>query len=122
MIRNCFVGLQGKVKLVADAVWSKLTGVFVNDVQHVQVRVLSTRRIVTARTTGCMLQPALKQLSKSCQCSICCMTIISFKNACSRRLACGDLKHTYLTTTKSSNACCACPVCMSSDNICDIRA
>lgn len=29
--------LQGKVRLVADAVWSKLTGVFVNDVLHVQV-------------------------------------------------------------------------------------
>ncbi|KAL0027912.1 hypothetical protein WJX79_002394 [Trebouxia sp. C0005] len=28
--------IQGKVKLVADAVWSKLTGVFVNDVLHVQ--------------------------------------------------------------------------------------
>lgn len=27
---------RGKVKLVADAVWSKLTGVFVNDVLHVQ--------------------------------------------------------------------------------------
>ena len=29
---------QAKAKLVADAVWSKLTGVFVNDVLHVQVR------------------------------------------------------------------------------------
>ncbi|KAL3136760.1 Menin [Trebouxia sp. C0009 RCD-2024] len=28
--------LRAKVKLVADAVWSKLTGVFVNDVLHVQ--------------------------------------------------------------------------------------
>ena len=26
--------LQGKVKAVSDAVWSKLTGVFVNDVLH----------------------------------------------------------------------------------------
>lgn len=30
-------GVQAKVKLVADTVWSKLTGVFVNDVLHVQV-------------------------------------------------------------------------------------
>ena len=29
--------MQGKVKVVADAVWSKLTGVFANDVLHVQV-------------------------------------------------------------------------------------
>ena len=53
-------GLQGKVKLVADAVWSKLTGVFVNDVLHVQVRMLSTQNLVTACTRGCMLQPALE--------------------------------------------------------------
>jgi len=52
--------LQGKVKLVADAVWSKLTGVFVNDVLHVQVRMLSTQNLVTACTRGCMLQPALE--------------------------------------------------------------
>lgn len=32
-----FIQMQAKVKLVADAVWSKLTGVFVNDVLHVQV-------------------------------------------------------------------------------------
>lgn len=36
-----FLGcVQAKVKLVADAVWSKLTGVFVNDVLHVQVSLL----------------------------------------------------------------------------------
>ena len=34
------VEMQGKVKVVADAVWLKLTGVFANDVLHVQVRVL----------------------------------------------------------------------------------
>lgn len=34
---HVLVQMQAKVKLVADAVWSKLTGVFVNDVLHVQV-------------------------------------------------------------------------------------
>lgn len=34
--------VQGKVKIVADAVWSKLTGVFVNDVLHVQVSMHDT--------------------------------------------------------------------------------
>jgi len=43
------------VKLVADAVWSKLTGVFVNDVLHVQVRVLSTQHLLVARTRGCLM-------------------------------------------------------------------
>ena len=33
----CLGCMQGKVKLVADAVWSKLTGVFMNDALHVQV-------------------------------------------------------------------------------------
>jgi len=50
------------VKQVADAVWSKLTGVFVNDVLHVQVRMLRTQHLVTARTTGCSMQPALEKL------------------------------------------------------------